>query len=393
MNIASGNLQWYDILLIGVYAAILLPVPFFALRAMRPRKGTLEWIAQYDRGSMHLTQPRKALTGRDAVWLLLTGAAAVLVAAVVLLLQIKLYSPQNMRSMTPAYYVKYYAYPMAGAVFMFLLARDALQTTVGGVFAGVIMAAEPLGDRLPVALLTLSLHCLHRWLTAGEERRLLLTEPWLYASALLLGVCALMDWTMFWLLPFYAVCFAAKCFARGRSGRRGSGRRLTLSLLLFVLVCLLAAAAAVSLHAVRSGWTELSGLPQLWMERSLYTRCLERARWVWAYCTARPACDPLRVLAHLLPTLLLGVCALPMLLSGLLRRRDAQALFILGLLLSFAAAWVLTGSFRALPALALAGSYLLTHYVTRRKNLLAPLCAVLCASYPIVFWCLILLTR
>lgn len=383
MNIASGNLQWYDVLLILFYAALLLPMPLLTFRAQRPKKGTLEWIARYDRPRMTLEKARPHFTRQSGVYLLLAGIAAVAVAAAVLLLQLRLYSAQAMRGVTFRYYMTYYAYPLLSAAGIFLLMRRVLCSDAGALFAALIMAAEPLGDRRPVVLLIASLYCLYRYLSAPKALRLLKTEPWLYAAGLLLGTAGLLQWSLFWLLLFYAVCFAVKCAARYRAGE---GKAMLLSIALACVALALALLAAVCLHVLHSGWATAAELPRRILQKEIYRRYWQRAVWVFASCIRLPELHELGLVARLLPSLLLCLGAIPVLLAGLWKRADAEALFLLGVLASLLVCWIFTGENFLLIGFALCGGYLLCAYHSRRRNALAPICALLCTSYPIAFW-------
>lgn len=177
---------------------------FFAL-ALQPKKGTLEWIALYDRPGLHLSAARHAL--RPIVLLPALGAAILTACIYCLGICLQMRSFEIFRSAQGLRLI------LSGAVLVALTAVGGcllLQSMFGSYglsFAGAMLLGLDLGaDYAAAALLIWCLLFLYRWMAADFEQKARRSFPSLMALALLLSICGTMSMDLFPMIATAMLC-------------------------------------------------------------------------------------------------------------------------------------------------------------------------------------------
>ena len=162
-----GTYWYYPASAIGIVALLILYGVSY-VRALQPRTGTLEWIAQYDRPSFSLVGRWTGLERRDAVPML--AVCLVALAAWGFAAWRTLGDQLTSAAAVAEIAVHYGLVPVLAALFLYALLKgltgSTLAALLGALVLSVDLTAEPLLALLTVAhVLTLT-----RYLTAAEER-------------------------------------------------------------------------------------------------------------------------------------------------------------------------------------------------------------------------------
>lgn len=327
----------------AAFAALSVPVYFSALR---PRKGTIEWIARVDKP--HFSAPSiSRLQRADAV----LAPVAVFCAAGLSLADAWLRLPELtwrdiLQTVIPVAVFALGVYFLLRCLF-----GKPLPAFCGAVSAALLQGAEPAAAAVSAALALL--YC---WMCAPADRAVLPRGLWLSGSVLFLTCAQLLCPATAWLLPAWLGAYVFTQIVRWRNGdpdRRGG--RLTLSVFLTLLLCVLMTVALMAADANLSG--RMTGgfnvLRSLRFYRTLLPALGERFAALLVLPTASLWMSlPLSDLFLLLCGVAATVCAL----HGAVRLRECRCILLTALLLVFAALRVLGGTYlMTLPCILLLG--------------------------------------
>lgn len=327
----------------AAFAALSVPVYFSALR---PRKGTIEWIARIDKP--HFSTPKiRRLQRADALF----APIAVLCAAGLSLVDAWLRLPaltwrDILQTVIPVAVFALGVYFLLRCLF-----GTSLPAFCGAVSAALLQGADP-----SAAAVCAALALLYCWMCAPADRALLPRGLWLIGSMLFLTYAQLLCPATAWLLPAWLGAYVFTQIVYWRNGdpnRRGG--RLALSVFLTLLLCVLMTVALMAADANLSG--RMTGgfdiLRSLRFYRSLLPTLGERFAALLVLptvelWTALPLSDVFLLLCGVAAT----VCAI----HGTVRLRECRCILLTALLLVFAALWVFGGTYlMTLPCILLLG--------------------------------------
>lgn len=321
------------LLLFAAFAVAGIAVYFSSLR---PRKGTIEWIARLDRP--HFSAPCAApFRARDVAYLLLCALLGASVAFA------------RAQLGTSAVHAAALLSAAALAAGMYLLLRSLFGQTLTAV-CGAVCAALLQSGTQEVAL-CFAFWFLFRWIGAPADRSVLPRGLWLTLSAAAMCAALLLYPSAAWLLPLWPAAYIFTQVVRWRHGdpsRRG--RRLALSLFLTVLLGGVCALTLCAVHVNRSGQMPdgFAVLRSLRFYRTLPTTLCALFSGLTAPCSLRlphDACLLLCIAAA-------AVCAL----HGACRLRESRCVLLLVTAAAFPTLWLMGGTFLpAVPTVLLLG--------------------------------------
>lgn len=327
----------------AAFAALSVSVYFSALR---PRKGTIEWIARIDKP--HFSTPRiSRLQRADAVSAPIAVLCAVGLALADALLRLPALTWRDiLQTVIPVSVFALGVYFLLRCLF-----GKSLPAFCGAVSAALLQGAAP-SDAAVCAALAL-LYC---WMCAPADRPTLPRGLWLIGSVLFLTCAQLLRPQTAWLLPAWLGAYVFAQIVRWRNGdpdRRGG--RLMLSVFLTMLLCALMTVALMAADANLSG--RMTGgfnvLRSLRFYRTLFPALAERFAQLLVLPTAALWTElPLSDVFLLLCGAAATVCAI----HGAVRQRECRCILLTALLLVFAVLWVLGGTYlMTLPCILLLG--------------------------------------
>lgn len=324
--------------------AVLSVLTYFS--ALRPRRGTIEWIARLDKP--RFSAPRiDRLQRADAA--LAPTAVLCGVGSVLADVFLHLPAPTVPDILCSAVPVAVYA---LGVYFLLrCLFGKPLPAFCGAVCASLLQGADAAAAAVSVALLLL--YC---WICAPADRAVFLRGLCFFGSVLFLGCAQILCPQTTWLVVVWLGAYIFTQVVRWRNGdpdRRGS--RLTLSVFLTVLLSVLMTIALTAVDANLSG--RMSGgfevLRSLRFYRTLFPTLAEHLTSLIAPPTA--ALWKALTLNDLF-LLLCGAAAVVCALHGAIRLRESRCILLLALTAVFAALRVLGGTYlMTLPCVLLLG--------------------------------------
>lgn len=331
------------IALIACAAFAVLSVPIY-FSALRPRRGTIEWIARIDKP--HFSAPKiSRLRRADAVLAPLAVLCGVgLTLAEAWLRRSGLTWRDILQTGIPVAVLSLSVYFLLRCLF-----DKPLPAFCGAVCSALLQGADAAAASVSVALAFL--YC---WMCAPADRAVFLHGLWLLGSALFLACAQLLCPQTAWLLPAWLGAYIFTRIVRWRNGdpdRRGG--RLLRSVFLTLILCVLMTVALMAADANLSG--RMTGgfavLRSLRFYRTLLPTLGER----FAALLVLPAFE-LRESPIDIFLLLCGAAATVCALHGAIRLRESRCILVLALTAVFAVLWVLGGTYlMTLPCILLLG--------------------------------------
>ncbi|MGM9552677.1 MAG: hypothetical protein ACI3V2_00090 [Faecousia sp.] len=332
------------LLLCAVLLSLSIPAYYYAIR---PRRGTTEWIKRLE--PTHFTPLRIHSPGwTDIAWALLTAVCAAALRFAYYFFSLKLHRKSNAMQLLSSY-MPHLARLVLLSVFSALALYLLLRTMFGGKQLPALLCAILAGFTqntavASTALLFASVLCLYAWMSAPYDAPLFFHAFWLLASGLLYALALLLCGRAAWLAPWYLGAYIVTQVLRWRGGNReqrikklGASLMLTLlaflfaTLLLWLLYCLLSHRIEGSpMELLRSFRFYREMLPTFGKKLASLFRggsLLRRVRLEDGF------------------VFLAGLASLIPLLHGTLKLRDTRCLLILCLLPFCLCAWLLGGAY------------------------------------------------
>ncbi|MGN1306166.1 MAG: hypothetical protein ACI4V3_00675 [Faecousia sp.] len=334
------------VLLILCAVLLSLSVPAY-YHAIRPRRGTTEWIKRLDPphfAPLQVGQPGWA----DIFWALLTAVCAAALRFVYYFFALKLHLKSNALQILSSC-MPNLIWQVLLSVFSALALYLLLRTMFGGkplpallcaILAGFTQNAVPAST----ALLFASLLCLYIWMSAPYDAPLFFHAFWLLAAGLLYTPVLLLCRQAAWLAPYYLAAYLITQVLRWRGGdREQRGKKLVASLLLTFFAFLFAALLLWLLYCLLSHHMEGSPVELLRSFR-FYREMLPTLGKKLALLFRRgPLLQSIMIEDGFV--FLAGLASLIPLLHGTIKLRDTRCLFILCLLPFCLCAWLLGGAY------------------------------------------------
>lgn len=358
----------------GVIACLSVPAYFVALR---PRRGTTEWMRRLDQPHFAPLQAQ-GLRWADALWAVLAAVCAAALRFLCYFFTLKLYSRVGTVSLLSAAapYIVRQLVPclvLAGALYLLL------RTMLGGkalpaMLCAVLGGCTQYKNTAAIALLVCSLLCLYVWMSAPYDAPLFFHGFWLAGAGVTYAGALLLCWRTAWLAPFYLGAYVLTQVLRFRGGDKARrGKKLAASLLWTLLALLLGALLLWLVYCLLTQRAEspVQALRSFRFYRELPAAFAERI----ASLFHRGALHKSVLLSDAVVTLLGGAALLP-LLHGAVRLRDGRCVFVLCLLPCLLCAWLISGAYLLQLPLLLALGRLWQIYAEREHS-----------AYAVCFFC------
>lgn len=319
--------------------AVTLPVAYF--RALRPRRGTIEWMRRLDPPKARPIRSH-ALHMADLAWAPLAVLCAVALCLLVLFFRSGWFLaevPWDFFQHAVSYYVPRLLLSAALSTGVYLLLRAWYAHSSVAFWCAALSPLLLLEQLAAAASLSFALWCFWRWMTARPQSGWFRRAFFLLPAGLFYGLTLVLCWPTVFLAPLFVAGYIRTLVCRWRRDTRRVGKLLlTLGLTLLLGLCVVL--GVWILYGFLSGTNrDWSALRELRYYGQMWPTFLEQFRGLFR----RPAlCETLNY-GDLFP-LLLGLGALPTLFHGLCRRRDERCLHILLLLLGLIAMWLVSGA-------------------------------------------------
>lgn len=237
------------------FTLAVLSVVFY-FRALRPRRGTTEWMKRLERPKLSVF-PVPSLHWSDFAWFLVSVTLSALLRFVFLFFRLKLHLRPNVfgiLSSGATFFLLQLALAAGLAAGIYLLLRCIFQKPLSAVCLAGMSGLLINRSSGTLMLLTFSLLCLYLWMSVDDNKPLLPGAFWLLTSGLLYCWALLTCWQAAWLTPFYLAAYVGKQilrFYRGDPAHRV--RKLILSLFLTALALILSVLLVSIVYVLLSG--------------------------------------------------------------------------------------------------------------------------------------------
>lgn len=378
------------VLLVLCAVLLSLSVPAY-YHAIRPRRGTTEWIKRLDPphfAPLQIRQPGWA----DIFWALLTAVCAAALRFVYYFFSLKLHLKSNalqiLSSCMPRL-IWQVLLSVFSALALYLLLRimfggKPLPALLCAMLAGFTQNAVPAST----ALLFASLLCLYIWMSAPYDAPLFFRAFWLLAAGLLYTPVLLLCRQAAWLAPYYLAAYLITQVLRWRGGNRERrGKKLVSSLLLTFFAFLFATLLLWLLYCLLSHRMEGSPVELLRSFRFYREMLPTLGKKLTSLFRSGSLLQGVMIEDGFV--FLAGLASLIPLLHGTLKLRDTRCLFILCLLPFCLCAWLLGGAYLLpIPLLLSLGrlwqSYSERGYSTYTVGFFCALCLCLLAKVVLI---------
>ena len=367
------------VILCAVLLSLSVPAYYYAIR---PRRGTTEWIKRLD--PPHFAPVQVQFPGwTDILWALLTAVCAAALRFVYYFFSLRLHLKSNAMQILSSCMPQLERQVLL-SVFLALALYLLLRTMFGGkalpalhcaILAGFTQNAAPAST----ALLFASLLCLYVWMSAPYDAPLFFHAFWLLAASLLYAPALLLCRQAAWLAPCYFAAYLVTQVLRWRGGNREQrGRKLAASLLLTLLAFLFTTLLLWLLYCLLSH--RMKGSPvELLRSFRFYREMLPTfGKKLASLFHSGSLLRNVRLEDSFL--FLAGLISLIPLLHGTLKQRDTRCLLILCLLPFCLCAWLLGGAYLLPIPLLLSLGRLWQSYTERGHS-----------EYTVVFFCAVCL--
>lgn len=332
------------LLLCAVLLSLSVPAYY---HAMRPRRGTTEWIKRLDPPHFAPVKVQR-LCRADVVFALLTAVCTAALRFVYFFFALKLHRKDNALQILSSCFsilVQRVLLSVVLAIVLYLLLRmmfggNPLPALLCGIMAGFTQNAA-----LPSTVLLLcSLLCLYAWMSAPYDAPLFFHAFWLVGAGALYALALLFCRAAGWLAPFYLGVYLVTQVLRWRGGdRERRGKKLAASLLLTLLCFLFGALLLWLVYCLLSH--RLDGSPvELLRSFRFYREMLptfgKKVAALFHGGSLRKSVQWRDAFV-----LLAGLASLLPLLHGAVKLRDTRCLLIVCLLPLCLCAWLLGGAY------------------------------------------------
>ncbi len=346
LQTASGQLLLLSVAVFAILAVLILPSYFLSIR---PKRGTVEWMAYIDRPKLSALSAQR-LQWNDIVWFLLSGFGAAMLRLSAYLLKYVRRDWLSVLTQRVETLLLRHVLPCAIlAVLMYLLLRSMFDNTMPAVCGAILCGMMQLNDYVPVILLVLSLNFLWRYAAADKDMPLTRHCLLMLFAALFFGVAILRFWAMVWLAPIYVAAYFYAQIYRWRSTtlpNRGVALAISLLLVFFMTV---GAIGCTWLYYCR----RYAMMDQILNLQRFCELFAEKAR--SRIHALLPYMDPLSsIYAEDAILFIIGMISFLPILHGIFCRRDSRCIVLLAIAPFFFAAWLCGGLYLLVPMLTLA---------------------------------------
>ena len=322
----------------GIFAILsVLIIPSYFI-AVRPKRGTTEWMRRIDAPKFTAMAVQK-LRWSDIAWVMLSSFCAAMLRLSGYLLR---YLRRGWLQAISQHFdslVWQRLIPCAiMSALLYLLLRSMIDQPLPAI-CGALLGGMMQMENYPAAIIVvLSFIFLWRFVAADVHMSLFAHSVLLFLSLVCYGVALLRYWTLIWLAPIYLAAYIFMQIYRWRNHSE-RGVALAISLLLLFFMAVGAVVCAWVYYCYRyNQWQHVLNLQQFWDVMSV--KFINRV-----YCLIDLK-HPLTVIyAEDIILLFIGGAAFVPVLHGAIARRDSFCLALLALIPSFVLMWLLSGTY------------------------------------------------
>ncbi len=352
------------LLLIGIFSLIsVLIIPAY-FKAIRPVRGTTEWISRIDAVSF---APLKALPPRwgDIAWAFLAGFCAAMLRLIAYFL--KYFFNSNLLQMIPNVIQNLLFYRLIPcailAIALYFLLRGMFGQVLPAVCAAVLGGLMQTGSIPAAALIVISFIFLWHWMASDANANFFPRALLLLPALASYGLALLLYWPVVWLAPLYLIAYLyAQIYRWRKTARPNRGVSLAISLLLLFFLALAAVICVWIYFCYSRGMMDQLLNLRLFID-TLPAKLVYRMNFLFVRVNLLSGIyveDAILFIA--------GMFSFLPILHGLFVRRDSRSIVLLALVLPFAAVWLCGGMYQMLPVLLLSLTWVLSIFSQRNRN-------------------------
>ena len=357
---SSGQLLLVLMIVFAVFSAMMIPAYFIALR---PQRGTTEWMKRLDRPKFAPLHAQKLRWG-DIAWALLSGFCAAMMRLISYLLA---YFRMRQIDALPKYFESLLLYRLIPCavlgIALYLLLRSLFDKTLPAVCGAILGGLAQIDDAWAGALVALSFMLLWYWMAADADAPIFPRALMLLGSLACFVLTVTQYWAVVWLAPVYFVAYLyAQIYRWRKTTKPGRAVSLAISLLLLFFAAVGAVVALWVFYCYLSEQPEnITNLRKL--VTILPQKLLARLEILIA---------PLRLRGSIYGEdaflFTIGVISYVPILHGIFKRRDSRCIVLLLLQVPFAAMWFLGGMYLAVPVMIPAVAWVWNTFAEREHS-------------------------
>lgn len=343
------------LMLICAVLATLTVLQYF--RAIRPRRGTTEWMQKVDAKSFQPLRLHR-LGAADGIWAILVALCAACLRFCYLFFGLQLHQRPNAMSILAAAqnaFLQRIILCVLFALGIYFAVRLLFGRPLPAICAAIIGAMLQNRNNDTAALLTLSLLFFLCWMNCSYTGGVL-RGIWLVLSLAAYTLCLPGCWECAWLSPFYVIGYFVVLVLRFRGGKpKKRVWKLILSLLTMLLMVPVACVMLWIVYAHLSGRAE-GGILTAMRTFAFYKQMLPVAKdKLYSLLSQRVGLLSYLMIYECFLLLLGGTACIP-LLHGVFSQKDSSALLLLIVLVAYLFLWVISGVYLlGIPLLLLLG--------------------------------------
>lgn len=356
-----------------IAAGLLVWLLVAYVRSRQPKSGSLDWIREYDKPALVLTDEEQDFSGRDVLYAIISAVGAVFLLIGFLYLR-SIFTGRGIAASDGRWMLFKKAFDcFIGGAGMYLLTRSMFGERLPALFAGILFGIASNAVFIGEGFLVWSLFFLWKWLRQDNCAPFWEAAGWMFGAAAMLGLHFLYTMESLWLLPLYLAAFIVKMISRARTAAAGGETtRTALSVSLTIVLAFLAGLALWFAALIRCRDADILELRKRLFSAANY---LEILRYIPEMLSRM--FRPFKVVNYknllLKFPLIAGGCAsLVCALIGFIKRNETKAIAVFALGVLVGLEWIFAGTgllcIAFLPALCYVWSSLC------KRKMLLPVC-------------------
>lgn len=224
-------------------AGLLVWLMIAYARSRQPKTGSLDWIREYDKPKLALTDDSSDFSGKDIFYAVIAAVGAVVLFVAYLWLR-SLFTGRGLFGTESNWelFKKIFDCFIGGAG-MYLLTRSMFREELPALLAGGLFGIASNAEFAAEGFLVWSLFFLWKWLRQDNCAPFFEAAGWMFGTAVMFALHLLYTMATLWLVPLYIAAFIIKLFSRAKSAAADEettpiALTIVLTLVLVFLACL-----------------------------------------------------------------------------------------------------------------------------------------------------------
>lgn len=370
--IAAGLLVW----LLIAYA-----------RSRQPKSGSLDWIREYDKPALTLTDDGSDFIGKDIFFAMLSAIGAVLLLIGFLYLR-SMFTAHSIAANDSRWvlFKKIFDCFIGGAG-MYLLTRSMFGERIPALFAGILFGIASNAVFCGEGFLVWSLFFLWKWVRQDNCAPFWEAAGWMFGSAAMLGLHFLYTMESLWLVPLYLIAFIFKLISRAKTAAAGGETtHIALSVILTAALAFLAGLALWFAALIRCRDADIPELRKRLFSGENYLEILRYIPEMLSRMVRSFKIDNYKELLLKFPLVVGGGASLVCALIGFIKRNEVEAISIFAIGVLIGLEWFFTGTGLLCIAFLPALCYVWSSLFRRQMNLSVYIFAGYMLAYHYLNW-------